>query len=131
MRASVRTGVNSVQHTYRTYDRQGCVVHEVNALNHVTRYTYTSFGDAETVTRYSVTISGAPANDMYWVAAEVDPQLNWGYDENGNLLPDAVRTHDHHGVRQVGPQGLGDAAERHLLLDAYTGRCRPGQLLPT
>ena len=41
------------------------------------------------MTRYSVTISGTPANGMYWTAAEVDPQLNWGYDENGNLLPDA------------------------------------------
>ena len=89
VRASVRTSVNALQHTHRTYDRQRRVVHEVNALNNVTRYTYTSFGDPETVTRYSVTISDTPANEMYWLAAEVDPQLNWGYDENGHLLPDA------------------------------------------
>ena len=88
VRTSNRTGANAFEHTYRTYDRQGQVVHEVNALNHVTRYTYTSFGERETVTRYSVTISGTPANGMYWTAAEVDPQLNWGHDENGNLMPD-------------------------------------------
>ena len=89
VRTSIRTGVNAFQHTYRTYDRQGQVVHEVNALNNVTHYTHTSFGEPGTVTRYSVTISGTPANGMHWTAAEVDPQLNWGYDENGNLLPDA------------------------------------------
>ena len=30
-----------------------------------------------------------PANRTYWTAAEVDPQLNWGRDEAGNLVPDA------------------------------------------
>jgi YD repeat-containing protein len=89
VRTSIRTGVDAFQHTYRTYDRQGQLVHEVNALNNVTKYTYTSFGDAETVTRYSVTISGTPANRMHWTAAEVDPKLNWGRDENGNIVPDA------------------------------------------
>src|SRR5262249_15159880 len=82
-------GVNAFQYTYRTYDRQGQVVHEVNALNQVTHSTYTSFGEQRTVTRYSVTIAGTPANGMYWTAAEVDPQLNWGYNEVGDLMPDA------------------------------------------
>jgi YD repeat-containing protein len=88
VRTSIRTGANALQHTYRTYDRRGQVVHEVNALNNVTRYTYTPFREPRTVTRHSVTIAGTPANGMYWTAAEVDPLLNFGHDENGNLLPD-------------------------------------------
>jgi YD repeat-containing protein len=86
VRSSVRTAASALQHTYRTFDRQARVVHEVNPLNHVTRYTYTSFDEPEVVTRYSVTISSAPANGLYWTAAEVDPQLI--HDENGNQVPD-------------------------------------------
>src|SRR5207237_3011235 len=44
---SIRSGANAFEHTYRTYDRQGQLVHEVNALNNVTRHTYTSLGDPE------------------------------------------------------------------------------------
>ena len=131
VRISIRTGVDAFQHTYRTYDSQGQVVHEVNALNNVTRYTYTSFGERETVTRYSVTISGTPANGMYWTAAEVDPQLNWGHDENGNLLPDVYARTITLAYDKLGRKMLGDAADRDVLLDAHTGRRQPGQLLQT
>jgi YD repeat-containing protein len=89
VRTSIRSGMNAFEHTYRTYDRQGQLVHEVNPLNNVTRHTYTSLGDSETVTRYSVTISGTPANGVFWTAAEIDPQLIGGHNENGNPLPDA------------------------------------------
>jgi YD repeat-containing protein len=88
VRISNRTAVDTFQHTWQTYESQGQIVHEVNALNHVTRYTYSSFGERETVTRYSVTISGTPQNGVYWTAGEIDPKLNWGHDENGDLLED-------------------------------------------
>jgi YD repeat-containing protein len=96
VRTGVRTGVNGLanttgdglQHTYRTYNSQGQVVHEINPLNNVTQYTYTSFGEPETVTRYSITISGVPANGLYWTAGEVDPQLNLGHNENGHVISD-------------------------------------------
>ena len=89
VRFSQRTGVDSYLHSYRTYDNQGQVVHEINALNHVTRYGRNAFGEHETVTRYSLTLAGAPQNGVYWTAAEVDTKLNWGFDEIGNLLEDA------------------------------------------
>src|SRR2546428_618669 len=76
VRTRSRTSPDAFDHTYRTYEARGQVVHEVNALNHVTRYTCNAFGERETVTRHSVTISGAPRNGVYWTAGEVDPQLN-------------------------------------------------------
>jgi YD repeat-containing protein len=75
VRIGTRMGANAFQHTWKTYDSQGRVVHEINALNNVTRYTYNSFGEQETVTRYSVTVSGTPQNGMYWIPGEIDPQL--------------------------------------------------------
>jgi YD repeat-containing protein len=90
VRVSIRTSLHAFQHTYQTFDSQGRVVHEVNALNHVTRYTYNSFGEPETVTRYSVTISGAPQNAQYWTIGEIDSQLNLGHDENGNPIEDTL-----------------------------------------
>src|ERR1700752_3218711 len=45
VRFRTRTGVDSFLHTYRTYNSQGQLVHEVNARNNVTRYTSTPFGE--------------------------------------------------------------------------------------
>jgi YD repeat-containing protein len=88
VRTGYRTGVNSFDHTSRTYDSQGQIAHEINALNNVTSFKYNSFGEREVVTRYGVTLSGTPQNGVYWTPAEIDPQLNRGHDENGNLIED-------------------------------------------
>ncbi|MDF2120414.1 putative Ig domain-containing protein [Roseiarcaceae bacterium H3SJ34-1] len=88
VRIGTRTGPDQFQLSYRTYDCQGQIVYEVNALNNVTGHTCNAFGDKATVTRYSVTIHGTPANGLYWTTGEIAPQLNWGHDENGNLLED-------------------------------------------
>lgn len=90
VRVSTRSGLNNSVHNYRTYDIQGRTVHEVNPLNHVTRYTYNSFGEQETSTRYSVSISGTPQNDEFWIASEIDPQLNLGLDESGQVMEDTL-----------------------------------------
>jgi large repetitive protein len=90
VRIGSRMGFNAFQHTWRTYDSQGRVVHEINALNNVTRYTYNSFGEQETVTRYSVTISGTQQNGVYWIPSEIDPQLNFGVDETGHVIEDSL-----------------------------------------
>ncbi len=88
VRVSNRTGLASFQHSYHTYDARGQVVHDVNALNHVTRHTYTALGERETVTRYSVTLTGTQQNGVYWTAAEIDPKLNFGLDELGHVMED-------------------------------------------
>lgn len=88
VRFSVRTDLNSFRHTYRTYNSQGQVVHEINARNNVTGYTYVALGEVLTITRYSVSISGTPQNSVFWTAAEIDPQLILGHDEGGHPIPD-------------------------------------------
>ena len=124
-------GVNALQHTYRTYDRQGQVVHEVNALNNVTRYTYTSFGEPETVTRYSVTISGTPANGMYWTRRRGRSAAQLGLDENGNLMPDAYARTITMAYDKLGRKISVTQPTATYLLHAHAGRRQPGQLLPT
>ena len=92
------------QHTYRTYDRQGQVVHEVNALNHVTRYTYTSFGEPETVTRYSVTISGAPGERDVLDRRRGRSAAQLGLRREREPAARRLCAYDHDGVRQARPQ---------------------------
>lgn len=64
-------GVKSYQYDYKTYDNFGRVVHDVDALSNVTEFAYNSFGEQSTVKRYSVTISGTPANAVNWTASEI------------------------------------------------------------
>ena len=114
VRTSIRTGVNAFQHTYRTYDRQGQVVHEVNALNNVTRYTLQLVRrarDGDTLQRDDL---GHAGERVYWTAAEVDPQLNWGHDENGNLIEDAYARTITLAYDQLGRKSARDAADRDL-----------------
>ncbi|ALI34756.1 putative deoxyribonuclease RhsA [Candidatus Nitrosocosmicus oleophilus] len=86
-----RTDISAFQYMWKTYDCHGRVVHEINPLMKVTRYSYNLFGEQETVTRYSVTISpGTPQNGFYWTPGEIDPLLIRGYDENGNAMEDTL-----------------------------------------
>jgi YD repeat-containing protein len=88
VRIGSRRTEDAADYTYRTYDARGQIVHEVNALGHVTRYTANAFGEQETVTRYSLTLTGTPQEETHWTVAEVEAQLNLGHDELGNLLED-------------------------------------------
>lgn len=75
-RTRTRTGLSTFQYEYKTYDALGRLVHDVDALNHVTAFTYTSFDEQKTVTRHSVAMAGAPGNGSHWTAAEVATRVN-------------------------------------------------------
>lgn len=77
VRSSTRTGpgVSDFITSYRTYDRLGRLVHDIDALRNVTTFDYTRFGEQRTVTRHSLAVSGAPANGQYWTAGEVAGRL--------------------------------------------------------
>ncbi len=65
------SAAGNFQNEYKTYDALGRVVHDVDALKHATGFTYNAFGEQLTVTRYSLVVSGAPANGDFWLASEV------------------------------------------------------------
>lgn len=88
VRTGARRSADGFDFTYRTYSARTQVVHEINALNHVTRYTCNAFAEPETVTRHSVTIRGTPLNGLFWTAGEIEPQMNYGVDEVGHTLED-------------------------------------------
>ncbi|MBX3604597.1 MAG: hypothetical protein KF788_04970 [Piscinibacter sp.] len=75
VRTRTRTGVDSYQYEYSTYDALGQLLHQVDALNHVSAFAYNSFGEQKTLSRYGVTLGGAPADGVSWRAEEVAAQL--------------------------------------------------------
>src|SRR5262249_34296045 len=78
VRTRVRVGVGADDFTYeyKTYDALGRLRHDVDALDHVTAFDYTVFGEQREVTRHSVTLAGAPANGELWTWAEVAAQVS-------------------------------------------------------
>lgn len=88
VRTGARRTADAFDFTYQTFDPRGKIVHEINALNHVTGYAWNSLAEAEIVTRYSVTIATTPQNGIYWTPGEIDPLLNYGLDELGHVLED-------------------------------------------
>jgi YD repeat-containing protein len=80
---TVRTGENTYQYELKTYDNFGRVVHDIDALGNVTAFDYDTFGDQTKITRYSVPLSGNPANGApasggYWTVADIaahQPQI--------------------------------------------------------
>jgi YD repeat-containing protein len=79
VRNAVRTGAgaSALLYQYKTYDVLGRVVHDIDALNNVTAFTYNRFGEQETVTRYSVDVGVPPAgNNGAWTAADIASKVS-------------------------------------------------------
>ncbi|WP_187426872.1 putative Ig domain-containing protein [Nitrosomonas communis] len=69
VRTQLRTGLNSSQYEYKTYDNLGRVVYDIDALNNVTMFAYNVFSEQTTVTRYNKNVGTPPAGvDTPWSA---------------------------------------------------------------
>jgi YD repeat-containing protein len=74
--------------SYKVYDVLGRVTHEVDALRHVTQYTYDAFGNQRTLTRYyndldqplSETATSLRASDLVFSAHADDRTITTEYD---------------------------------------------------
>lgn len=77
VRTGVRTGTATFQYEYKTFDNLSRIVHDVDALNHVTKFVYTAFGDQQAVTRYSdqIDIGRPTAASGFWSTSEVEAKL--------------------------------------------------------
>ncbi|WP_405060174.1 putative Ig domain-containing protein [Kribbella sp. NBC_01505] len=76
-RTKTRTGLETNQYEYKTYDRLGRLKHDIDALGHVVVFTYTNFDEQIDVTRHSdtVEITGTPANGTHWTATEITGKI--------------------------------------------------------
>ena len=61
VRTKLRTGINSYQYEYKTYDNLGRVVYDVDALSNVTAFAYNAFGEQASVTRHGKSVGTPPA----------------------------------------------------------------------
>ncbi|WP_237745110.1 putative Ig domain-containing protein [Kribbella catacumbae] len=117
VRTQTRTGLATNQFEYKTYDRLGRVKHDVDALNHVVAFAYTTFDEQGDVTRHGVTITGTPPNGSHWTEAEIagklgtDPKarvITTKYDNAGRKrevkLPPASYYHSDRLQRKNAPQ---------------------------
>ncbi len=85
-RTAVRTAANTYQYDYKIYDARG-LRFEVDALSQVTAYTPNVFGEAEKVTRYSVTVGAPTASNGLWSASELQGKLT------GDARARTIETH--------------------------------------
>src|SRR5262249_56347119 len=93
VRTKLRTGVNSYQYEYKTYDNLGRVEYDVDALSNVTALAYNAFGEQKTVTRYSKSVGTPPAGvDKPWNASALASAL-------GNDSIARTITMPHHNLR--------------------------------
>jgi YD repeat-containing protein len=95
VRTQVRTGANTYQYEYSTYDTLGRLSFVVNALNYVTGYSYDAFGDQASVTSYKIKLGSPPGSSNQWngtaVAAAVagdtaSRTINISYDNLGRKI---------------------------------------------
>jgi YD repeat-containing protein len=76
VRTKLRTGVNSYQYEYKTYDNLGRVVYDVDALSNVTAFAYNAFGEQRSVTRYGKSVGTPPPGvDTPWTASALASAL--------------------------------------------------------
>lgn len=71
-----RSGANTWNTSYQTFDRLGRLVHGIDTMNYVTAFSYNVFGEQRTLTRHDRAVTGSPrANLGYWTAAEIATQM--------------------------------------------------------
>jgi len=85
VRTRTRTGSGPSDYSYKytTYDAAGRIAHSIDAMGYVTAFGYDVYGDQQTLTRYSVPVTGSPsngtpANGGFWTEADIattQPQL--------------------------------------------------------
>jgi YD repeat-containing protein len=77
IRTALRTGAgaNDVQYEYKTYDAMGRLVHDIDALNHVTGFLYDAFGEQTSISRYNGGIGTPTGADGLWTVAAVASKL--------------------------------------------------------
>jgi YD repeat-containing protein len=76
VRTKLRTGFNSYQYEYKTYDNFGRVVYDVDALSNVTAFAYDAFGEQTSVTRYGRSVGTPPQGvDTPWTASALASAL--------------------------------------------------------
>ncbi|MBA4152614.1 MAG: hypothetical protein C0509_08635, partial [Acinetobacter sp.] len=91
------TDANDFVDSYKTYDKVGRVVHEIDALNGVTAYTHDAVDNVLTITRHANALNFAVPASGYYVASDIttarlvpdaanDRTMTMGYDAAGRKI---------------------------------------------